>query len=194
MLMVYRPPTSPNQARLQKASQAPNLSTKTSCNLNLKRWHSSLHLKKFARLWVSSFSKRMPILLRKRKTSFAMLCSNMKSCQNLKSSSSQTREASEKSKDFGDRSLPLMLSSLASGICTRQRKLIRMQWLCLSTCFTTPTTKFQATTLLVTFKFRKARRLLISSLPIPNLLLGQGNLVLISLVSLAGCKSHDFTA
>ena len=127
MLMVYRPPTSPNQARLHKASQAPNLSTKTSCNLNLKRWHSSLHLKKFARLWVSSFSKRMPILLRKRKTSFAMLCLSMKSCQNLKSSSSQTGEASEKSKDFGDCSLPLMLSSLASGICTRQRKLIRMQ-------------------------------------------------------------------
>lgn len=176
MLMVYRPPTSPNQARLQKASQAPNLSTKTSCNLNLKRWHSSLHLKKFARLWVSSFSKRMPILLRKRKTSFAMLCSNMKSCQNLKSSSSQTKEASEKSKDFGDRSLPLMLSSLASGICTRQRKLIRMQWLCLSTCFTPPTNKFQAT-----YKFRKARRLLTSSLPIPNLLWAQGNSVLDSL-------------
>ena len=181
MPMVYRPPTSPNQARLQKASQAPNLSTKTSCNLNLKRWHSSLHLKKFARLCVSSFLKRMLILLRKRKTSFAMSCSNMKSCQNLKSSSSQTGETFNKTEDFTHRSLPLMLSSLASGICTRQRKLIRMQWLCLSTCFTPPTTKFQATTILVTCKFRKARRLLISSLPIPNLLRVQGNLVLIRL-------------
>jgi hypothetical protein len=51
----------------------------------------------------------------------------------------------------------------------------------LSTSFMHPTRKFQVTTLLVTYKFRKARRLLSSSLPIPNLLWAQGNSVLDSL-------------
>ena len=96
MLNLRHLPRIPNQKRLLKARQAPSLRSKTSCNLNLKRWPYSILLKKFAKLWVNSFSMRTKILLRKRKTSFEMSCSSTKSCPNLISSSSQNFERSEK--------------------------------------------------------------------------------------------------
>ena len=35
---LHRPLRIPNQVRLLKARKAPNLTSKTSCNLNFKRW------------------------------------------------------------------------------------------------------------------------------------------------------------
>ena len=74
MLNLRRLPRILNQERLLKARLAPSLRSKTSCNLNLKRWPCSILLKKFAKLWVTSFSKRTKILQKKRKTSFEMSC------------------------------------------------------------------------------------------------------------------------
>ncbi len=96
MLNLRHLPRIPNQERLLKARQAPSLRSKTSCNLNLKRWPYSILQKKFAKLWVNSFSKRTKILQKKRRTSFEMSCSSTKFCPNLISFSSQTLEKSEK--------------------------------------------------------------------------------------------------
>jgi len=108
MLNLRRLPRILNQARLLKARKAPSLRSKTSCNLNLKRWPCSILLKKFAKLWATSFLKRMKILPRKRRKSFEMSCSSIKFCPNLISSSSQTLETSEKTWDFTNHSLLLM--------------------------------------------------------------------------------------
>ena len=74
MLNLRHLPRILNQERLLKARKAPSLRSKTSCNLNLKRWPCSILLKKFAKPWATSFSKRMKSLLRKRKKSFKMSC------------------------------------------------------------------------------------------------------------------------
>ena len=104
MLNLRRLPRILNQERLLKARQAPSLRSKTSCNLNLKRWPCSILLKKFAKLWVISFSKHTKILLRKKKKSFEMSCSSIKFYQNLISSSNQTLETSKNSESSITRS------------------------------------------------------------------------------------------
>ena len=79
MLNLRHLPRILNQERLLKARKAPSLRSKTSCNLNLKRWPCSILQKKFAKLWVTSFSKLMKILQKKRRKNFEMSCSSIKS-------------------------------------------------------------------------------------------------------------------
>ena len=79
MLNLRHLPRIPNQVRLLKARKAPSLRSKTSCSLNLKSWPCWILLKKFAKLWVTSFSKRTKILQKKKKKSFEMLSSSFKS-------------------------------------------------------------------------------------------------------------------